>query len=154
MTGILIDRPPAEYTVTSKLLIWIQIARILQQAFEHLDDHPQPSYSFILELDSRMQGLLDRMPQWLTSSSATLSPASNLPPNAAWVRNAFVISSNHKILVLHRSFFLRHETSRRRAIDASRRILREAAHCGDTRMWTVPVSCALNISFKVDRERC
>lgn len=137
LTGAIVDRPPSEYTVTSKLLIWIQLARILQQAFQHLDDHPQPSYTFILELDKRMRAMLDRMPSWLTSPEA---PIANLPPNSAWVRNAFIISSNHKVLVLHRAFFLRYETSRKRAIEASRRILREAAHCGDTRMWTVPVS--------------
>ncbi|TKA55444.1 hypothetical protein B0A53_02370 [Rhodotorula sp. CCFEE 5036] len=144
LTGIIVDRPPSEYTVTSKLLIWIQLARILQQAFQHLDDHPQPSYSFILELDKRMRAMLDRMPSWLTSPEA---PIANLPPNSAWVRNAFIISSNHKVLVLHRAFFLRYETSRKRAIEASRRILREAAHCGDTRMWTVPyhISAAASV---------
>ncbi|GAA5980410.1 hypothetical protein JCM10908_001645 [Rhodotorula pacifica] len=144
LAGTIINRPPSEYTVTSKLLIWIQLARILQQAFQHLDDHPQPSYTFILELDKRMRTMLARMPSWLTSPEA---PTANLPPNAAWVRNAFIISSNHKVLVLHRAFFLRYETSRRRAIEASRRILREAAHCGDTRMWTVPyhISAAASV---------
>ncbi|GAA5879317.1 hypothetical protein JCM3774_006432 [Rhodotorula dairenensis] len=135
LSGTIIDRPPSDYTVTSKLLIWIQLARILQQVFQHLDDHPQPSYAFIIELDKRMQAMLDRMPSWLTSPDA---PIANLPPNSAWVRNAFIISSNHKVIVLHRAFFLRHETSRKRAIAASRRILCEAARCGDTRMWTVP----------------
>lgn len=144
LTGTIVNRPPSEYTVTSKLLIWIQLARILQQAFQHLDDHPQPSYSFILELDKRMRAMLDRMPSWLTSPEA---PIANLPPNSAWVRNAFIISSNHKVLVLHRAFFLRYETSRQRAIEASRRILREAAHCGDTRMWTVPVCACENVPF-------
>lgn len=148
LTGIIVDRPPSEYTVTSKLLIWIQLARILQQAFQHLDDHPQPSYSFILELDKRMRAMLDRMPSWLTSPEA---PIANLPPNSAWVRNAFIISSNHKVLVLHRAFFLRYETSRKRAIEASRRILREAAHCGDTRMWTVPVSVRSPMMFQKRR---
>lgn len=55
MTGILIDRPPAEYTVVSRLLVWIQVARILQQVFQHVDENPSPSYERMLELDAQLQ---------------------------------------------------------------------------------------------------
>ncbi|GAA5890179.1 hypothetical protein JCM8208_002726 [Rhodotorula glutinis] len=135
MTGILIDRPPAEYTVVSRLLVWIQVARILQQVFQHVDENPSPSYERMLELDAQLQQLLDGVPAWFRSDSAR---SDRLPPNAAWMRTTFIISSAHKVLTLHRAFFRRYEPSRRRALDASRTILREAARIGDSRMWTVP----------------
>ncbi|GAA5918047.1 hypothetical protein JCM6882_008155 [Rhodosporidiobolus microsporus] len=133
MTGVLINRPPSEYTYVSKALIWVQVARILQQVFEHIDNQPNPSYDYVLELDGQLQQLLSSVPAWLTSDV----PAPHLPPNASWMRTAFAISSNHKVLTLHRAFFRRFEPSRRRAMDASRAILRESARIGDSRMWTV-----------------
>ncbi|KPV78657.1 uncharacterized protein RHOBADRAFT_41201 [Rhodotorula graminis WP1] len=135
MTGILINRPPTEYTVVSRLLVWIQVARILQQVFQHVDENPNPSYEHILELDAQLQQLLDGVPAFFTSDSAH---SDRLPPNAAWMRTTFIISSAHKVLTLHRAFFRRYEPSRKRALDASRTILREAARIGDSRMWTVP----------------
>ncbi|GAA5831778.1 hypothetical protein JCM11251_003876 [Rhodosporidiobolus azoricus] len=133
MTGVLVNRPPSEFTFTSKALIWVQVARILQQVFEHIDNQPNPSYDYVLELDGQLQRLLSTVPSWLTSTV----PAPHLPPNASWMRTAFAISSNHKVLTLHRAFFRRFEPSRRRAMEASRAILRESARIGDSRMWTI-----------------
>ncbi|GAA6005668.1 hypothetical protein JCM10207_005289 [Rhodosporidiobolus poonsookiae] len=143
MTGVLVNRPPSECTVVSTLLIWIQVARILQQVFQHLDENPTPSYEIVLELDAQLQKLLSSVPPWLSSDST----APNLPPNANWMRSTFAISSNHKVLTLHRAFFRRFEPSRKRALDASRAILREAARVGDSRMWTVPyhISAAASV---------
>ncbi|GAA6043554.1 hypothetical protein JCM8097_001220 [Rhodosporidiobolus ruineniae] len=145
MTGVLTNRPPSEYTVAAKSLIWIQVARVLQQVFEHIDNNPSPSYTFILDLDLKLQQLLDSVPSWLSSDTAVDAP--HLPPNAAWMRSTFRISSQHKILAMHRAFFRRFEPSRRRAMDASRAILREAAKIGDMRMWTVPyhISAAASV---------
>ncbi|GAA5977368.1 hypothetical protein JCM11641_000077 [Rhodosporidiobolus odoratus] len=143
MTGVPVNRPPLEYTVVSTLLIWIQIARILQQVFQHVDENPQPSHDFVFALDSQMQRLLDSVPPWLADDI----PAPNLPPNASWMRLTWKISSNHKLVVLHRAFFRRFEESRRIALGASRTILREAAKVGESRMWTVPyhISAAASV---------
>lgn len=137
LTGTLINRPPNEYTVAGKMLVWIQVARLVQQVFQHIDENPNPSYSVVLDLDEQLKRLLANAPAWLTSD-AVEDP--NLPPNADWMRTTFVISSSHKTLTLHRNFFRRFEPSRRRTLEASRAILREAAKVGDTRMWTIPVS--------------
>ncbi|BGO96809.1 hypothetical protein NBRC10513v2_000745 [Rhodotorula toruloides] len=135
LTGTLINRPPNEYTVAGKMLVWIQVARLVQQVFQHIDENPNPSYSVVLDLDEQLKRLLANAPAWLTSD-AVEDP--NLPPNADWMRTTFVISSSHKTLTLHRNFFRRFEPSRRRTLEASRAILREAAKVGDTRMWTIP----------------
>ncbi|BGP29026.1 hypothetical protein JCM10296v2_000762 [Rhodotorula toruloides] len=135
LTGTLINRPPNEYTVAGKMLVWIQVARLVQQVFQHIDENPTPSYAVVLDLDEQLKRLLANAPAWLTSN-AVEDP--NLPPNADWMRTTFVISSSHKTLTLHRNFFRRFEPSRRRTLEASRAILREAARVGDTRMWTVP----------------
>ncbi|BGP12943.1 hypothetical protein JCM10213v2_000860 [Rhodosporidiobolus nylandii] len=135
MTGVLVNRPPAEYTVVSNLLIWIQIARILQGVFQYIDEHPTDlSYDCVLSLDAQLQALLENVPDWLKGDVS----APDLPPNAAWLRSTFKISSLHKIIVLHRPFFRKFETSRQRALEASRAILREAEEAKDSRMWTVP----------------
>ncbi|KAJ8296788.1 Pyrrolocin cluster transcription factor fsdR [Rhodotorula toruloides] len=135
LTGTLINRPPNEYTVAGKMLVWIQVARLVQQVFQHIDENPNPSYAVVLDLDEQLKRLLANAPPWLTSN-AVEDP--NLPPNADWMRTTFVISSSHKTLTLHRNFFRRFEPSRRRTLEASRAILREAAKVGDTRMWTIP----------------
>lgn len=44
MTGQLINRPPSEYTVVSKLLLWIQIARCLQVHSPISPIPPFPTY--------------------------------------------------------------------------------------------------------------
>ncbi|GAA5863002.1 hypothetical protein JCM1840_002351 [Sporobolomyces johnsonii] len=149
MTGRLINRPPSEYTITSNTLIWIQIARVLQQVFAHIDETSNPSYSYVLELDGQMQKLIDSVPAWMREGG----PTEHLPPCFEWVRNTFSISVNHKVLTLHRPFFhrafrdARYEPSRRRSLDASRAILREAVKSGDSRMWTVPyhISAAASV---------
>ncbi|KAM0752346.1 hypothetical protein T439DRAFT_347217 [Meredithblackwellia eburnea MCA 4105] len=140
LSGQLINRPPEQYTVVSKLLLWIQIARCLQEIFEHMDRNANPSYTFLLEVDSRLSSIIDNCPRWLHENG----PSVGMPPSANWVRNAFFISSNHKVLTLHRPFLhlafrdSRFESSRRRAIAASRNILREAARFSDSRLWTIP----------------
>ncbi|GJN91799.1 hypothetical protein Rhopal_004822-T1 [Rhodotorula paludigena] len=144
MTGILTNRPPSEYTVVSRLLIWIQIGRILQQVFQHIDENPVPSYDYVLGLDAQLQQLLDNVPEWMNTDAVV---PERHPPNWAWMRTTFKISSSHKVLTLHRAFFRRFEPSRKRALDASRAILREAMHAGDSRMWTVPyhISAAASV---------
>lgn len=137
LTGTLINRPPNKFTVAGKMLVWIQVARLVQQVFQHIDENPNPSYAVVLDLDEQLKRLLANAPAWLTSN-AVEDP--NLPPNADWLRTTFIISSSHKTLTLHRNFFRRFEPSRRRTLEASRAILREAAKVGDTRMWTIPVS--------------
>ncbi|GAA5862814.1 hypothetical protein JCM8547_006557 [Rhodosporidiobolus lusitaniae] len=134
MTGLLVNRPPSDCTTVSLLLIWIQVARIIQQVFQHIDENPNPTYSYVLELDRQLKSLLENAPVWMTADV----PAPNLPPNASWMRSTFNISSNHKVLTIHRAFFRRYEQSRRRAIDASRAVLRSSAFVADSRMWTVP----------------
>ena len=65
MTCILINRPPSEYTVVSRLLVWIQVARILQQVFQHVDENPSPSYEHILGLDAQLQQVRRTLSQYL-----------------------------------------------------------------------------------------
>ncbi|GAA5932927.1 hypothetical protein JCM1841_005195 [Sporobolomyces salmonicolor] len=142
MTGVLINRPPSEYTITSNMLLWIQIARTLQQVFAHIDEMSNPSYSYVLALDGEMQKLIDSAPAWMREGG----PTEHLPPCFEWVRNTFSISANHKVLTLHRPFFhrafrdARYEPSRRRSLDASRAILREAVRCGDSRIISAAAS--------------
>jgi hypothetical protein len=144
MSGIMINRPPHEYTVAGKMLVWIQVARLVQRVFQYIDENPNPSYAVVLDLDEQLKRLLANAPAWLVSD-AVHDP--NLPPNAAWMRTTFIISSAHKTLTLHRNFFRRFEPSRRRTLEASRAILREAAKVGDTRMWTIPVSLCRDCSW-------
>ncbi|KAK4047849.1 hypothetical protein OIV83_005192 [Microbotryomycetes sp. JL201] len=143
LLGQVMNRPVGQYTVVSKLLLWIQIARCLQSTFEHLDTHAgSPSYEFLLQVDERLSQILERAPAWLHPNG----PTDGMPACIDWVRSTFVISSNHKVLTLHRPFLHRafqdprYQSSRRRAITASRTILREAARCGDDlfRLWTIP----------------
>ncbi|KAK4056115.1 hypothetical protein OIO90_002846 [Microbotryomycetes sp. JL221] len=144
LRGDMINRPiHAEYTVVSKLLLWIQIARCLQSTFEHLDQRGgNPSYEFLLQVDERLDSILKHAPIWLHPNG----PTDGMPPCVDWVRSTFVISSNHKVLTLHRPFLHqafqdpRYQSSRQRAITASRTILREALRCGDKlfRLWTIP----------------
>ncbi|GAA5902032.1 hypothetical protein JCM6882_000173 [Rhodosporidiobolus microsporus] len=115
MTGVLINRLPSEYTYVSKALIWVQVARILQQVFEHIDNQPNPSYDYVLKLDGQLQQLLSSVPAWLTSDV----PAPHLPPNASWMCTAFAILSNHKVLTLQRAFFRHFKLSRRISAAAS-----------------------------------
>ncbi|KAK4700966.1 hypothetical protein P7C70_g5272, partial [Phenoliferia sp. Uapishka_3] len=95
---------------------------------------------FLLQVDERLSSIISNCPAWLYDDGPTLG----MPPCVEWVRNTFRISSNHKVLTLHRPFLHRafrdprFESSRRRAITASRNILREAARCSDIRLWTVP----------------
>ncbi|KAM0787107.1 hypothetical protein ACM66B_006362 [Microbotryomycetes sp. NB124-2] len=143
LLGQAMNRPLGQYTVVSKLLLWIQIARCLQSTFEHLDTHAAaPSYEFLLQVDERLQHILEHAPAWLHPNG----PTDGMPACVDWVRSTFVISSNHKVLTLHRPFLHRafqdprYQSSRRRAITASRTILREAARCDDNlfRLWTIP----------------
>ncbi|ORY85373.1 hypothetical protein BCR35DRAFT_302847 [Leucosporidium creatinivorum] len=152
LTGVYINRPPSEYTVASNTLIWVQFARILQQVYAHIDENPTlHSHAYVLKLDAQMQGIIDNIPVWMREGG----PTEGMPPAqcSAWVRTTFAISSAHKVLTLHRPFLHRafrdprFESSRKRALDASRTILREGAKAGDVRMWTVPyhISAAASV---------
>lgn len=117
LTGIYTDRPPSVYTVVSNTLIWIQFAKILQQGYSHLDEHPTlHSHDFVLKLDAQMQAvsggrprsaqreltklllqIIAQIPTWMREGG----PTEGMPPAqcSAWVRTTFAISSAHKVLV-------------------------------------------------------
>lgn len=83
LTGRLINRPPSHYTVVSKLLLWIQIARCLQSIFEHIDTHASsPSYDFLLQVDERLCDILSNAPAWLRLGG----PTDGMPACVDWVR--------------------------------------------------------------------
>ena len=130
-----------------------------QEIFEHMDRNANPSYRLLLDVDERLSSIISNCPKWLHDDGPTVG----MPPCVDWVRNTFRISSNHKVLTLHRPFLHRafrgtislfgrkhsprtdsrledprFESSRIRAITASRAILREAARCSDSRLWTIP----------------
>lgn len=117
--------------------MWTQVARCLHAVFHHIDTNPSPSYQFLLQVDSEMQGIMDAVPAWLHDDGPTTGM-----PCPEWIRNTFKISVNHKVLTLHRPFLHRafHDdrylSSRQRAITASRNILREAPKVGSNRLWT------------------
>lgn len=67
MTGMPTNRPPSEYTVVSRLLVWIQVARIVQQVFQHVDENPSPAYEHILELDAQLQQVCSDFPSQMTA---------------------------------------------------------------------------------------
>lgn len=83
LTGQLVNRPPSQYTVVSKVLVWIQIARCLQSIFEHIDTHASsPSYEFLLRVDERLNAILSNAPAWLKPGG----PTEGMPTCVDWVR--------------------------------------------------------------------
>ncbi|KAI5474497.1 hypothetical protein MNV49_003204 [Pseudohyphozyma bogoriensis] len=135
-----IAQPLSSYTLVGTSLIWIKIARSLFHAFQHLQSDSPPSYKFLLEADHQLQAVIDSAPAWLLDGG----PTENMPPPVHWIRHTFQMSSAHKVLTLHRPFLARafrdkrYESSRSRAILASRKILREAESSCGSRLWTVP----------------
>ncbi|GAA6023428.1 hypothetical protein JCM10207_004408 [Rhodosporidiobolus poonsookiae] len=148
--GEMINRPPSNYSSVSLLLLWVQIGRCLQLSFEHLDTHTEsmPSYDFLLSIDQRMEAIIVNRPEWLKEGG----PVESMPEGCAdWIRVAFDIPTQHKLLTLHRPFLAqafrdkRYESSRLRALSASRTILRDAArhHSSPSALlplWIVPFS--------------
>lgn len=54
----LINRPPSEFTPVSTLLVAVQIARVIQEVFAHVDSNPTGStYAYVLELDRQLRNV-------------------------------------------------------------------------------------------------
>lgn len=145
LAGQLVNHGPDYFSPASNGIIWVQLAKTIHDAFQHLDLAPEPSYSYVLQLDRAMQAILDRLPGYMKEGGST----EGMPPAAVeWIRATSAISSAHKVLTLHRPFLhrafrdSRFESSRARALAASRTILRVGASAADNKLWTVPYHIA------------
>ncbi|KAL8279574.1 hypothetical protein RQP46_008136 [Phenoliferia psychrophenolica] len=139
--GHAIDHPPETFTVSSVLLLNIQLARHIQSVFEDMDNSSTvcDSFSFIQSVDAQIEQLGTGVPEW----SQVGGRLEGMPHYVQWMRSVWIISWKHKILTINRPFFHRalkdphYRSSRLRSLEAARGILREAPQIGECRVWTV-----------------
>lgn len=117
---------------------------MINDSYRHLDENPNPSYSFVLKTDAHMMHILANIPAFMLDGDGPIEGVSEEIGDLSrsrMIRNTFAISSAHKVLMLHRPFLHRafrdprFESSRTRALAASRTILRVGAKSADCVSW-------------------
>ncbi|KAL7416684.1 hypothetical protein BDY24DRAFT_201110 [Mrakia frigida] len=124
-------------TIDSHTIQLLKLAVQVHKLFDGLHASKSIPYSLILQMDAEAQVILKEAPSWMqTDVDGNPGP---LPKNAPrwleWQRMAYLVSSSHKVIILHRPFLgrafrdPRYQQSRDTCCKFARRILRYLKGC-------------------------
>ncbi|KAL8286362.1 hypothetical protein RQP46_004379 [Phenoliferia psychrophenolica] len=140
--GLLVARPMDEPTVVSKLILTMRVASCIRRFFEDINQAGSMNATLCRMVDTEIRAILATGPSWLQPEINI----DHLPPFVSWFRRYFLISTNHKLLVIHRTFVGRsikgveYAFSRKAMSEAARNILSQFidAPLSYQHVWTLP----------------
>jgi hypothetical protein len=132
-----------------------QLAIQVHKLFDGLHSSRTISYTLILQMDAEIRSLLAEAPSYMQFDEKTGNPnplPANPPAWLEWQRMSYLISSAHKMIILHRPFLgrafrdPRYQQSREVCVSTAKRILRYLQMCEIEAFrktwWVAPLFCS------------
>ncbi|KAK8865570.1 hypothetical protein IAR55_000714 [Kwoniella newhampshirensis] len=89
-------------TVPSHTHHLMKLASLVNEVYSHASSAGDVPYDIILRTDGQVRDILAAAPAWMTSEEIPLH--ASWPSWVEWQRRVFMVSSAHKVIVLHRPY--------------------------------------------------
>ncbi|KAK4700764.1 hypothetical protein P7C70_g5474, partial [Phenoliferia sp. Uapishka_3] len=98
--GILISRPMDEPTVASKTILSLRVASCIRRFYDEISVAGSQKAALCKDVDAEIRNILRTAPSFIQPDANI----SHLPEFVSWLRSYHLISTDHKLLVIHRNF--------------------------------------------------